>query len=221
MSIGKLAVLAVALALASGGIGAALADWNERDHVAPIVLTGEIPSEADRDGGLRRATNGNRESFIGRTYLDRQAAGKKSSRTARPSRTSRRADIGTSTVANRAAQAPDEVADVSSADSDDEERVTSAARQGGDSRDDDPAPTANAGAGAGASDNDDESAQAAAGGRDDDDDAAESTPTTTANADGATDDDGGGTGSGDDDDAEGGAAQGGAGGGDADEAGDD
>lgn len=36
MGIGKLAVLAVALVLASGGLGAALADW-QRDGAGPVI----------------------------------------------------------------------------------------------------------------------------------------------------------------------------------------
>ena len=54
MTIGKLAVLAVALAFASGGIGAALADWRSTDAGEPVVLAGESDGRRD-DGGPEAA----------------------------------------------------------------------------------------------------------------------------------------------------------------------
>jgi len=47
MNFGKLAVLALALMLASGGIGAALADWRASDPGEPIDLVGEDARKDD------------------------------------------------------------------------------------------------------------------------------------------------------------------------------
>jgi hypothetical protein len=55
MNMGKLAVFVVALALASGGIGAALAEWRSSDAGAAIELAGDFDarkSAADHDVGF-------------------------------------------------------------------------------------------------------------------------------------------------------------------------
>jgi hypothetical protein len=56
MSIGKLAVLAVALAVVSGGFGAALADWNRPEPGPAIDLVDVDARKADEDGDGTLAT---------------------------------------------------------------------------------------------------------------------------------------------------------------------
>jgi len=56
MSIGKLAVLAVALVLVSGGLGAALADWNSPEPGPAIDLVDVDARKADDEGDGALAT---------------------------------------------------------------------------------------------------------------------------------------------------------------------
>ncbi|HSL64358.1 MAG TPA: hypothetical protein VK874_06825 [Gaiellaceae bacterium] len=56
MSIGKLAVLVVAVGLAFGGIGAAIADWREADAGDPVQLAADVDARKnDADDDLAAA----------------------------------------------------------------------------------------------------------------------------------------------------------------------